>query len=347
MGTLRGGSRYGMITGGLVTSRQHAVIVLTAVTSGAAGSPWKIADVGPQYAAAPAMHVRLEVGANLLAIVLLVSASPCCSGEQPRTAARPAGDQVTVPGPWQAGAGHTQIPLWPDGAPHARPAGGPEIAGTVVDSAGRKKLVGGRPWIYVDRVTQPTITVYSPERRNSGAAMVVFPGGGYNGLAIDLEGTEACEWLTSRGITCVLLKYRVPCAKVGPYRNCRAALEDAQRAVGLVRFRAAEWRIDPNRIGVLGFSAGGHMVAAISTHFEQRLYPAVDKADHVSCRPDFAVALYPGHLAVPEENFVLNPDIRVTSRTPPTFLLQAYDDPVDPVENSLVYCAALRKAGVP
>jgi acetyl esterase/lipase len=190
------------------------------------------------------------------------------------------------------------------------------------------------------------MTVYSPSRSNTGAAVIVFPGGGYNVLAIDLEGTEACDWLTSKGITCVLLKYRVPCAKSGPYRDCRTALEDAQRTVGLVRFHASQWHIDPHKIGVLGFSAGGHMVAAISTHFKMRLYPIVDTADKESCRPDFAVALYPGHLAVPEQNFALNPDIRLSSQTPPTFLLQAEDDPTDPVENSLVYYAALRKAGV-
>lgn len=191
------------------------------------------------------------------------------------------------------------------------------------------------------------MTVYSPRGRNTGVAAVVFPGGGYSILAIDLEGTEVCDWLTSKGVTCVLLKYRVPCVKVGPYRDCLTALQDAQRAVGLVRFRAAEWHGDPRKIGVLGFSAGGHMVAAISTHFEKRLYPAVDAADAESCRPDFAVALHPGHLAVPEKDFALNPDILVTGRTPPTFLLQAEDDPVDPVENSLVYYSALRKAGVP
>ena len=144
-----------------------------------------------------------------------------------------------------------------------------------------------------------------------------------------------------------MLKYRVPCAKVGPYRDCPTALEDAQRTVGLVRFQAARWHVDPRKIGVLGFSAGGHMVAAMSTHFEKRLYPLVDEADKESCRPDFAVILYPGHLAVPEKGFALNPDIQVTRRTPPTFLLQAEDDPVDPVENSLVYYSALRKAGVP
>ena len=216
----------------------------------------------------------------------------------------------------------------------------------MVDGAGNKKLVAGKPWVYVSRVSHPTITVYPPVGRNTGAAVVVFPGGGYNVLAIDLEGTEVCDWLTSKGITCVLLKYRVPCVKSGPYRDCRAALEDAQRAVGLVRFRAAQWHIDPHKIGVLGMSAGGHMVAAISTHFEKRLYPTVDAADNESCRPDFALALYPGHLAVPEENFALNPDIQVTRRTPPTFLLQAEDDPIDPVENSLAYYSALRKAGV-
>jgi acetyl esterase/lipase len=248
---------------------------------------------------------------------------------------------------WQPSPGHTQVPIWPGDVPDARPVEGPEVSGTVVDAAGSKRLVAGRPWVYVDRVSKPTMTVYSPKGSNTGAAVVVFPGGGYNVLAIDLEGTEVCDWLTSRGMTCVLLKYRVPCAKSGPYRDCLTALEDAQRTVGLVRFHAAEWHIDQRRIGVLGFSAGGHMVAALSTHFEKRLYPAVDAADKESCRPDFAVALYPGHLAVSETHFALNPAIHVSPQTPPTFLLQAEDDPVDPVENSLVYYAALRKAGVP
>ncbi|MFL5502448.1 MAG: alpha/beta hydrolase [Gemmatimonadaceae bacterium] len=248
---------------------------------------------------------------------------------------------------WQPSPGHKQVPIWPAAIPDAQPSKGPEISGTVVDATGRPKLVGGKPWIYVDKVSQPTMTVYSPVRGNTGAAVIVFPGGGYNVLAIDLEGTETCDWLTSRGITCVLSKYRVPCVKTGPYLDCRTALEDAQRTVGLVRFQAPRLHIDPHKIGVLGFSAGGHIVAAISTHFDKRLYTPVDAADRESCRPDFAIALYPGHLAVREKNFALNPDIRVTSRTPPTFLLQAENDPVDPVENSLVYHAALRKAGVP
>ncbi|MGC2325845.1 MAG: alpha/beta hydrolase [Candidatus Sulfotelmatobacter sp.] len=195
------------------------------------------------------------------------------------------------------------------------------------------------------------MTVYSPTGRNTGAAVVVFPGGGYWILAIDLEGSEVCDWLASRGIKCVLLKYRVPGdgkePRSGPYPKSPMALEDAQRTVGLVRFHAAEWHIDPHKIGVLGFSAGGHLVAAMSTHFKQRLYLAVDAADKESCRPDFAVALYPGHLSIAPKPFELNSDIRVTSETPPTFLLQAEDDPVDDVENSLVYYAALKKAKVP
>lgn len=278
------------------------------------------------------MKVQCRAGVALLAFLIV-------AGGDSRLCARQAA--------WQPSPGHTQVPIWPGVIPDAQPVNGPEVAGTVVDVAGNPKLVAGRPWVYVDRVSQPTMTVYSPRGSNTGVAVVVFPGGGYNILAIDLEGTEACDWLTSKGITCVLLKYRVPCVKVGPYRDCRTALQDAQRTVGLVRFQAAQWHIDPRKIGVLGFSAGGHMVAAMSTHFEKRLYPAVDAADRESCRPDFAVALYPGHLAVPERDFALNPDIRVTSRTPPTFLLQAEDDPVDPVENSLVYYSALRKAGVP
>jgi acetyl esterase/lipase len=196
------------------------------------------------------------------------------------------------------------------------------------------------------------MTVYSPSGRNTGAAVVVFPGGGYRILAIDLEGTEVCDWLTAKGITCVLLKYRVPGLgqgpKSGPYPQSKMALEDAQRTMGLVRLHSAEWHIDPHKIGVLGFSAGGHLVAAVSTHSDKRLYPPVDAADDTSCRPDFAVVLYPGHMLenTPGE-LALNPYIPVTGETPPTFLLQAEDDPVDSVKNSLIYYSALQKAGVP
>ncbi len=185
--------------------------------------------------------------------------------------------------------------------------------------------------------------------------MVVFPGGGYQILAIDLEGSEVCEWLTAKGITCVLLKYRVP--NSGPHWNQKChchlypkaptALEDAQRTLGLVRQHAAEWHINPHKIGVLGFSAGGHLVAAVSTHFTKREYAPVDAADKESCRPDFAVAIYPGHLWIDDKKFELNPDIQPTKQTPPTFLLQAENDNVDNVNQALVYYIALKDAGVP
>ena len=249
---------------------------------------------------------------------------------------------------WQPAPGHTQLPIWPGAVPDAQPVKGPET--TVTDA---KDLVAGRPWVYINNVSRPTMTVYPPTGKNTGAAVVVFPGGGYQILAIDLEGTEVCDWLTSRGITCVLLKYRVPgegaYPKSGPYPESPTALEDAQRTMGLVRLHAAEWHIDPHKIGVLGFSAGGHMVAAMSTHFAKRLYPAVDAGDKESCRPDFAVAIYPGHLSLSENGPGLNPDIdrHISRQTPPTFLLQNEDDHVDGVNQSLVYYIALKKAGIP
>jgi len=255
------------------------------------------------------------------------------------------GLHAQTPG-WQPSLGHSEVPIWPGAVPDAQPVAGPEETATVNDP-----LVAGRPWVEVGHVSRPTMTVYAPKGKNTGAAVVVFPGGGYWILAIDLEGTEVCDWLTSKGITCVLLKYRVPgehlFPRSGPYPKSPMALEDAQRTVGLVRFHAAKWHIDPHKIGVLGFSAGGHLVAAMSTHFKQRLYPAVDAADKESCRPDFAVAIYPGHLSLAENSLALNPDIHVTRQTPPTFLLQNEDDPIDRVEHSLSYYAALKKAGVP
>lgn len=251
---------------------------------------------------------------------------------------------------WQPSPGHAQLSLWPGTAPDARPGPDSESVGTAHNP------VGGKPWTYISNVSRPTLTVYPPSGSNTGAAIVVFPGGGYQILAIDLEGTEVCDWLTSVGITCVLLKYRVP--RSGPSWDpgckCRInpkpqpALQDAQRAVGLVRDHAAEWHIDPHKIGVLGFSAGGHLVAAISTQFRARVYAAVDAADRTSCRPDFAVALYPGHLWMPGRGQLgFNPDIHVTRDTPPTFLLQAETDSVDNVNQSLVYYIALKDAGVP
>lgn len=139
----------------------------------------------------------------------------------------------------------------------------------------------------IENVSNPTIKIYSPKVNNTGVAILVFPGGGYNKLAIDLEGSEICEWLTSIGVTGVLLKYRVPASGHHYDKDCKCgkdpirplALQDAQRAMGLVRSRAKEWNIDPDKIGVMGFSAGGHLVADISTNYKNRAYKVTDDID--------------------------------------------------------------------
>ena len=240
---------------------------------------------------------------------------------------------------WQPSSGTTTLNLWPHGAPGAPSNSGPET-----NSASAKDNIAGRPIIRLGNVTNPTITLYAARENPSGQAVIVFPGGGYQILAIDLEGTEICDWLNRIHVACLLLKYRVP--NTGPYPKSSAALQDAQRAVGIVRAHAADWHINPDRIGVLGFSAGAHLAAALSTHFDERLYDAVDDADKLSCRPDFALIIYPGYLALAERNMALNPDIHVTAQTPPSFLIQAEDDFAH-VENSLLYYRALKDAGVP
>ena len=252
---------------------------------------------------------------------------------------------------WQPAPPQTQVAIWPGAVPDAQAAPGPEDTEIVKDH-----LVAGKTWSWVTNVTQPTMTVYSPTGKNTGVAVLVFPGGGFEGLAIDLEGTQACDWLTSQGITCVLLKYRVPSMPYDWHCKCRPnnslnqatlPLEDAQRTMGLVRLHAAEWGIDPRKVGVLGFSAGGYLVAEISTHFARRLYQPIDAADKESCRPDFAVAVYPGHLWTEGGKYGLNPEVAVTAETSPTFLVQAEDDQVDGVNQSVAYYIALEKAHVP
>jgi len=242
---------------------------------------------------------------------------------------------------WQPSPGHTQIPVWPEAVPDMQPMPGPETY-----------TVGA-----VTNVARPTMTVYSPIGKNTGAAIIVFPGGGFQMLAIDLEGTEVCDWLTSAGVTCVLLKYRVPSAPYVWQCDCRPhnrsistpALQDAQRTLRLVRFHAAEWGVDPHKLGVLGFSAGGYLVAEASTRFKARLYAPLDAADRETSRPDFAIAIYPGHLALAENSIALNPNIKshITAQTPPTFLLQNEDDHVDSIEDALSYYMGLKAANVP
>ena len=190
------------------------------------------------------------------------------------------------------------------------------------------------------------MTLYrAPAAGNTGAAVVVFPGGGYNILAMDLEGTEVCERLNSLGVNCALVKYRVP-VRAGLPRH-GPPLQDAQRAVGMVRQRAAEWGLDAKRIGVLGFSRAATWWRRSVTNFDTRTYDAVDEADKVSCRPDFTLLIYPAYLTVKSEHGpMLAPELKVSANTPPSFLIQAEDDGVG-VENTLVYYAALRTAKVP
>jgi acetyl esterase/lipase len=233
------------------------------------------------------------------------------------------------------------ILLWPQGAPGEKGDIGEEKDTSKPDVG----LVAGKPLIRLGNVSKPTITLYRPSKeKDTGAAVVVCPGGAYNILAMDLEGTEVCEWLNSIGVTGVLLKYRVP-RRAGLEKHA-AALQDAQRAITIVRHRAGEWGIDPKRIGIMGFSAGSHLSATASTNFDKRTYDAIDDADKESCRPDFTMLIYPAYLTVEKEGDKLAPELHVTSATPPTFLVQTEDDKIR-VECSLFYYLALKQAKVP
>lgn len=206
----------------------------------------------------------------------------------------------------------------------------------------------------------PTITLYTPkEGTANGAAFVVCPGGGYGGLA-DHEKAPIAEWLAAHGVTAVTLKYRL-----GPRYHHPVELGDAQRAIRTVRFNAKEWNIDPNRVGILGFSAGGHLASTAATHFDDGDPNAADPVDRFSSHPDLAVLVYPvitfsgpyshagtranllGDNPAPELLTLLSNEKQVTKRTPPTFLVHTVQDSVVPVENSFLFASALRKAGVP
>jgi acetyl esterase/lipase len=199
----------------------------------------------------------------------------------------------------------------------------------------------------ITNISKPTLTIYQPEPgKATGAAIVICPGGGYNMLAWDHEGEQIGRWLASKGITGVLLKYRVPRRPDHPRNEPPPqALMDAQRAISVTRARASDLGIDPKRVGILGFSAGGHLGAWASTNFEKPSYEPVDASDKVDRRPDFAVLVYSGGV-VKRGTDQLAPEIHVTSQTPPMFLAHAGDDPVTP-ENSVALYLALKRAGVP
>lgn len=275
-----------------------------------------------------------------LLALLAVAATDLRAVESDRQQAKAGGAAGWAPPP-----GRMQVPIWPGGAPDM--TGTPEAAETVFEV----RKTPERSYLGIANVTAPTLTVFPPKGRNTGVSMLVFPGGGFQILAMDIEGTEVCDWMSSRGITCVLLKYRVPKSNHYWDKGCKChitppvpwALQDAQRAIRVVRGRAKELHIDPNKIGVIGFSAGGYLVAQTS-NLSGSTYRRVDASDDLSSRPDFAIALYPGHLC--RSGGTLDPGIHVTRQTPPTFLVQAWDDPVDKICNSTVYARALDAAGV-
>ncbi|HTH53696.1 MAG TPA: alpha/beta hydrolase [Edaphobacter sp.] len=232
------------------------------------------------------------------------------------------------------------LPLWPNANPEPY-TGAPETDITKTTD----RLVAGRPLAHLTNISKPTLAFYpAPASNNSGTTIVVFPGGGYRILAYDLEGTEVCTWLNSIGVNCALVKYRVPIQKHFPEDT--SDIEDAQQAMRITRSHASEWHLDPHRVGVLGFSAGGHLVVILGNHpdFKRANEPASESA--VNARPDFVVGIYPAYLAEPPALTTLSPGLDPSTNTPPTFLLQAEDDPVH-VENVLVYFQALKQLKVP
>jgi acetyl esterase/lipase len=237
------------------------------------------------------------------------------------------------------------IDVWPGSAP-----GEGGISGEETSRILASKIVG--PTKLITNVSKPTLTILRPApERNTGTAMVICPGGGYTNLFWELEGEEVAAWLNSLGITGIILKYRVP-RRPGEVRGepPAAPLLDAQRAVSLVRHRASEWHIDPKRIGMIGFSAGGHLALATATGFETRRYARIDEIDDVSSRPDFAILCYSGLLKAKDRDEIA-PSIRIPANTPPIFLAHASDDTTaiggSNPDNSAIMYVALQRAKVP
>ena len=205
------------------------------------------------------------------------------------------------------------------------------------------KLIAGRRIIKLGNVSTPQLAIYKPPAdKDTGAAIVICPGGGHHILAYDLEGTEVAAWLNEIGVTGIVLKYRVPFRD--PAQRWRAAVQDAQRAMSLVRSHAGEWKIDPQRIGILGFSAGGQVAGLVSILHQQRQYEPVDDVDKLSCRPDFAVLIYPGGFDEKGQSR-LKDEVKITADAPPMFFVHAFDDNVS-VLNTLLFAAELKKVGV-
>jgi acetyl esterase/lipase len=249
---------------------------------------------------------------------------------------------------WPAAAAEpVVVEIWPGKVPDETAAIGPERT-RMSPALDRKQVEVTEPTQMITDVTKPTITVCRPAReKNTETAMLICPGGGYWNLYWQLEGEEVAAWLNSIGVTGIILKYRVPRRADEPKGEpARRPLQDAQRAISLVRSRAKEWGIDPQRIGIVGFSAGGHLAIAAATTFDKRTYEPVDDVDKISCRPNFAVPVYSGYLKAKDKD-ELAPGLRIPTNTPPVFLVHGSDDIVSPPENSVLMYLALKRAAVP
>jgi acetyl esterase/lipase len=249
---------------------------------------------------------------------------------------------------WPAAGGDKPlvVELWPGKVPDEPGNIGPERV-VMSPKNDRKRVEVTESTRLLTDVTKPSITIYRPAKeKDTGAAMLICPGGGYWNLFWELEGEEVATWLNSLGVTGIILKYRVPRrpdeVKGEPARR---PLQDAQRAVSLVRSRAKEWGIDPQRIGMVGFSAGGHLAIATATSFEKRTYEPQDDVDKISCRPDFAILAYSGYLKAKDKD-ELAPGLRIPKETPPVFLVHGGEDLISPPEHSLFMYLALKRAGV-
>jgi len=239
------------------------------------------------------------------------------------------------------------IELWPGKVPDETGAIGPE-RDRMSPALDRKQVEVTVPTRMITDVAKPTITIYQPAPdKATGTAMLICPGGGYWNLYWQLEGEEVATWLNSIGVTGIILKYRVPRHPDEPPREpARRPLQDAHRAVSLVRSRAKELGLHPDHIGIGGFSAGGHLAIATATSFEKRTYVPVDEVDNISCRPDFAILAYPGYLKAKDKD-ELAPGLRIPAGTPPVFLAHGGDDLIAPPEHSVLMYLALRAAHVP
>ena len=239
------------------------------------------------------------------------------------------------------------IELWPGVAPDETGTIGPERV-RMSPKLERKQVEVTEPTRMITGVTKPTIAIHSPTKTlNNGTAVLIFPGGGYWDLYWELEGEEVAAWLNSLGVTGVIVKYRVPRRPDEPEgQPARRPLQDAQRAMRIVRSRATEFGIDPKHIGVIGFSAGGHLAISTATSFEKRSYEAIDNLDRISCRPDFAIPIYSGYLKAKDAH-QLAPGLAVPSGTPPVFLVHGSDDIISPPEHSVVMYLALKQVGIP